>query len=203
MGAILENDDAILKWAYLATELVREKARGALPSRMELVGHDSSRRLVLEGGQGFLPTHPMGQVQERMSAAFHRGIRHYLTRMSCEPGILHCSVTYDKLHNDAFAGDPDSATFRTARAAAVDAGMADPDTPVRGWDVSCDARLFAGEYPDMPAVTAGVGELSAAHSDSERIFLPDLWKAVCFCALFVLRETGSEEVSCQNRPTST
>ena len=60
-----------------------------------------------------------------------------------------------------------------------------------GWDVSCDARLFAGEYPDMPVITSGAGKLHFAHADNEQIFLPDLFKSIVFNALFLLRETGS------------
>jgi acetylornithine deacetylase/succinyl-diaminopimelate desuccinylase-like protein len=60
-----------------------------------------------------------------------------------------------------------------------------------GWDVSCDARLFAGEYPDMPVITGGPGELRFAHADNEQLYLPDLFDSICFTALFLLRETGS------------
>ena len=30
---------------------------------------------------------------------------------------------------------------------------------MRGWEVSCDARLFAGEYPGCPVITFGAGQL--------------------------------------------
>jgi acetylornithine deacetylase/succinyl-diaminopimelate desuccinylase-like protein len=81
--------------------------------------------------------------------------------------------------------------MRTALRTAVEAGLMEPDESVRGWEVSCDARLFAGEYPDLPVVTFGAGKLEHAHSSLERVHLPDLFRAVCFSSLFVLRETGA------------
>ena len=62
---------------------------------------------------------------------------------------------------------------------------------VRGLSVSCDARLFADEYPDMPVLTSGPGHIEFAHSDKEHIDLEDLRKSVAFLSLFVLRQTGT------------
>jgi len=73
----------------------------------------------------------------------------------------------------------------------VDVGLAQPDEPVRGWEVSCDARLFAGEYPGMPVLTFGAGQLEHAHSERERIALSALFESIVFVALFALRETGT------------
>ena len=107
------------------------------------------------------------------------------------PDAITCQVTFDKLHNDAFAGDPKSESMVRALRTAVDVGLARPDEPVRGWEVSCDARLFAGEYPGMPVLTFGAGQLEHAHSDRERIHIADLFESIIFVALFVLRETGA------------
>ncbi len=65
------------------------------------------------------------------------------------------------------------------------------DTELRGFDVSCDARLFAHEYPDLPVLTTGPGELRRAHSDNEYLDLDELQEAAALCAIFLLRETGS------------
>ena len=73
---------------------------------------------------------------------------------------------------------------------ALEFGLAQPDQPVRGWEVSCDARLFAGEHPGMRVITFGAGQLEHAHSDRERIQVVDLIDNIIFIALFVLRETG-------------
>ncbi len=104
---------------------------------------------------------------------------------------MYVRSAYDKLHNNAYYCSPDSATFQNARESAIQAGIIDRNEPVTGWDVSCDARLFAGEYPDMPVITSGPGELRFAHADNEQLFLPDLFNSICFTALFLLRETGS------------
>lgn len=60
-----------------------------------------------------------------------------------------------------------------------------------GWTVSCDARLFATEYPGMEVLTFGPGLLAHAHSDQEQIELDDIRRAVEFLALFILRQTGT------------
>lgn len=191
MGSILENDDAILKWAYITKKIADRKKRGELDVMMELGTNASINALVLEGGQGFLPTHPIEQIQKRMADAFSKGVAEYLSFIDADINAVEPTVSYDKLHNDAFDGDPDSPSMRRARISGIEAGIIDEKTPVRGWDVSCDARLFAKEYPGMPVITSGVGNLSSAHSDNEYVYLPDLYKSIVFTTLFLLRETGS------------
>jgi acetylornithine deacetylase/succinyl-diaminopimelate desuccinylase-like protein len=193
MGAILENDAAITKWAYLMRAMIDLRREREWVLCFELEDFDSSERLVLEGGQGFLPTHPIEAVQERMAASFDRGVKGYLAQAGTPADAIEFDVTYNKLHNAAFDGDADSPSMKNALAAGLAVGMIEPDMPVRGWDVSCDSRLFASEYPEMPVITSGVGDLAAAHSDDEHLFLPDLWKATAFCALYLLHETGSAE----------
>ena len=107
------------------------------------------------------------------------------------PNAITCEVSFDKLHNDAFAGDPNSGSVLRALRTAVEVGLTQPDQPLRGWEVSCDARLFAGEHPGMPVLTFGAGQLEHAHSDRERIHVGDLIDSIIFVALFVLRETGT------------
>jgi acetylornithine deacetylase/succinyl-diaminopimelate desuccinylase-like protein len=191
MGSILEHDDAILKWAYIVRELVLWKLAAKRGLSLELVGCDASQTLVLEGGQGFLPTHTIEAVQQRMADAFAAGIHDYLANSGLSPAAVQVRTTYEKLHNAAYAGDPDSPTVKHAIWAACQADTIDPNAPIRGWDVSCDARLFANQYPDLPVITSGVGVLACAHSNEENLSLPDLWKTVEFCTLFLLRETGS------------
>jgi acetylornithine deacetylase/succinyl-diaminopimelate desuccinylase-like protein len=191
MGSLLEHDAAITKWAYLARAVFIYKTGKGIPLIMELENFDTSRQLVLEGGQGFLPTHSIEEIEKRMRDAFMKGARDYLRLIGSGEDMLTCIVTYDKLHNNAFYCSPDSPSFKNARESAIEAGIVDSDDPVLGWDVSCDARLFAGEYPGMPVITSGPGELRYAHADNEQLFLPDLFNSICFTALFLLRETGS------------
>jgi len=191
MGSILENDDAITKWAYIGRKIIEFKLKKGLELRMELKGFNSSENLVLEGGQGFLPTHNIEEIQERMRSACVRGIKEYLNLLGLDENTINCVVTYDKLHNAAFDGDPASSSMKEALKSGIDAGIISKDAPVRGWDVSCDARLFATEYPGMPVITSGAGHLKSAHADDEHISIPDLLKAIQFTTLFLLRETGS------------
>ncbi len=191
MGSILEHDDAILKWAYIVRQLVQSKHVARQPWTLELVEGDTRPTLVLEGGQGFLPTHSIEAVQQRMADAFARGIADYLSGIGLPGDAVAVSTTFEKLHNAAYAGDPDSPSVRHALWAAGEAKTIDRDAPLRGWDVSCDARLFANQYPQMPVITSGVGMLACAHSNDERLQLSELWKTIEFCTLFLLRETGS------------
>ena len=99
-------------------------------------------------------------------------------------------VTYDKLHNAAFDGDPDSPQMRNAIAAGKDAGIWKDGQEITGWTVSCDSRLFAFEYPGMPVLTSGAGMLQYAHSDAEQVKLSDIQDSVAFVASYLLREAG-------------
>jgi acetylornithine deacetylase/succinyl-diaminopimelate desuccinylase-like protein len=98
-------------------------------------------------------------------------------------------MTYEKLHNVAFDGDPDSVSMRQAIAAARDCGIW-RDEPVLGWTVSCDARLFATERPGMDVLTFGPGKLVHAHSDDEQVRLDDVRLGAEFLALFIARQAG-------------
>jgi acetylornithine deacetylase/succinyl-diaminopimelate desuccinylase-like protein len=192
MGSILENDDAILKFAHIARNLIELKYSKGTELEITLEGFDSSKELELEGGQGFLPTHKIEDVMSRIETAFKNGVEEYLDLSGASSDALNVKVSYDKLHNAAFDGDPNSPSFINAKTAAVKAGMIDDDAEIRGWDVSCDARLFATEYPEMPVITSGPGGLKYAHADNENLHIPDLFKSIRFLVDYLLKETGSE-----------
>ena len=195
MGAIRERDGAITKMAHLVRSLVASQARleglAAGPVLLTLSGLKPGGRLVLEGGQGFVPTHAIREIMERLRTAAHRGAETCLRRHGLAiRGEAVVKVTYEKLHNAAFDGDPDSPAMRHAFAAAEACGL-NPVRPAVGWTVSCDARLFATEYPGMPVLTFGPGLLVHAHSDREQVRLDDIRQAAEFLALFLLRQTGT------------
>lgn len=198
MGAIRERDGAITKLAHLVRSLVFSKMRITAfggPMKLALAGADGDGGLVLEGGQGFIPTHDIDEVMERMRRAAWRGAENYLRRIGRrERGEDVVCVTYEKLHNVAFDGDPNSPAMRNAIAAAKACGIW-KDEPICGWTVSCDARLFATEYPDLPVLTFGPGQLAFAHSDQEQLDLAELRAAVEFLALFVLQQTGTARIA--------
>ncbi len=190
-GSLFQNDAAITKWAYMTKNLLELKYKDILNFTMELAGTNDPNTLVLEGSQGFLPTHEIEEIKKRLASAFSRGIQRYIRDTGLHPDSIHYDASFNKLHNDAFACDPASVTMKSALKAGIRAGIITQENPIVGWDVSCDARLFAKEYPSMPVITTGAGNLIDAHSDHERIYLPDLFDAICFTALFLLLETGS------------
>jgi acetylornithine deacetylase/succinyl-diaminopimelate desuccinylase-like protein len=196
IGSILENDGAITKMATMGRALLRSRAaiESAAGGRMSLqLEHwPDASKLLMEGGQGFLPTHAMADVQDRIQTAAWRGLEGYLRSMGSPADAKQAlRVTYEKLHNAAFAGKADSPDMTHAIEAAKLAGLW-KDGPVRGWDVSCDARIFACEYPDLPVITTGPGMLRYAHSDQEQIDMRDVVKACEFLAYFILKQTGTQ-----------
>jgi len=195
MGAIRERDGAITKMSHLVRSLVFSRAKieaaAGTPMALELAGQPEGGRLVLEGGQGFVPTHDIQEVMDRVRQAARRGAENYLRLLGRpSPGEEVVQVSYEKLHNVAFDGDPRSPSIRHAQAAARACGLR-WEEPILGWTVSCDARLFATEYPGMPVLTFGPGQLVHAHSDQEQIALADIRKAAEFLAVFLLRQTGT------------
>jgi acetylornithine deacetylase/succinyl-diaminopimelate desuccinylase-like protein len=209
MGAIRERDGAITKMAHLVRSLVASKAkletsaggRVCLELAPRLTAKGQSQipnlkshippPLLLEGGQGFVPTHDISEVMWRLRQSAQRGAENYLRRTGRpERGEHVVTVAYEKLHNVAFDGDPDSPSVRNAIAAAQACGIW-KDEPVLGWTVSCDARLFATEYPGMQVLTFGPGHLGFAHSDQEQIALDDIRQAVECLAVFLLKQTGT------------
>jgi acetylornithine deacetylase/succinyl-diaminopimelate desuccinylase-like protein len=190
MGSIDENDGAITKLATLVRALVRSKAALARQAggsvRLELVGH-SEPTLCLEGGQGFVPTHGMDEITARLRRAAERGAEAYLAwtgRPGAGAGAGCVQMSYDKLHNAAFDGDPDSPAMRRALAAARECGRPQPE--VVGWTVSCDARLFALEYPGLPVLTVGPGQVEHAHSDHEHVRVEEMAQAAQWIAAYLL-----------------
>ena len=191
MGSLPENDAAITKWAYVMRELGEENRACGRHGTFAFPGGEPPRRLVFEGAQGFLPTHSIEEVKDRTRVAFLRGVAKYLSHYSLPANAIECQVTFDKLHNNAYAGDPGSASMRRALRTAAELRLVEPELPVRGWEVSCDARLFADEYPSMPVITTGVGKLDQAHANHESVRLDELFESVCFLSMFILRETGA------------
>jgi acetylornithine deacetylase/succinyl-diaminopimelate desuccinylase-like protein len=197
MGAIRERDGAITKMAHLVRSLVFSKARieKAAGAKLKLALAEANPRkdelLVLEGGQGFVPTHRIEEIMDRLRQAAYRGAETYLRRIGRrERGEQVISIAYEKLHNAAFDGDANSVSVHNAIAAAKACDIW-KNEPVLGWTVSCDARLFATEYPGMEVLTFGPGQLAVAHSDHEQLAIEELRAAVEFIVLFLLRQTAT------------
>jgi acetylornithine deacetylase/succinyl-diaminopimelate desuccinylase-like protein len=195
MGSIFENDGAITKMMTMVRSLIRsrdalQRAAGS-PVRFQLNGWAQRSRLLMEGGQGFLPTHSLDDIQARLRQAVWRGADDYLRLVGSDARAADVfEVTFEKLHNAAFAGATDSPEVTHAIEAARAAGIWNDD-PIRGWDVSCDARIFACEYEDLDVLTTGAGSLNCAHSDVEFIDVAEMVKMAEFLAYYILKQTGT------------
>ena len=188
MGAILECDDAITKMAYIVRDLVARRLSGDGAMTIALDGH-TGQELVLEGGQGFVPTHEIAEVMDRMRAAAERGASAYCEQAGVvfKPDFV--ETTYDKLHNAAFAREVDTPAMETAIDACKKVGLW-ADEPLVGWTVSCDARIFATTFPDREVLTFGVGSLSEAHAANEFVSLTEIMNAAEMSAVYALELCG-------------
>jgi len=117
---------------------------------------------VLEGGVGFLPNKTMAQVKQEMEAAIRRSEDEWLKS--------HFELTYPKLHNDAYELDPKHPLVTTLHQAALACGL---PSEVFGWNVSCDARLYA-KVAGLPTVVFGASDIREAHSTGEKIAWPEV-----------------------------
>jgi acetylornithine deacetylase/succinyl-diaminopimelate desuccinylase-like protein len=177
MASILDNDNACTKAAFLVEQIVDADPE----AQFGFPGSTVPDPLLLEGGQGFLPTHTLEEIKHRMEEAVHRACR----RHAGGSPIPSLAVGFHKLHNDAFDGEPDSRAVQDALTAAESAGI-EVRRPVVGWTASCDARLFARQYPDLSVITSGPGALKYAHSDREKISIEELARSSAMLALFLL-----------------
>lgn len=132
----------------------------------------------IEGGVGFLPNKPMRAVQEELRSLLAESDDPWITR--------HSRIEFPKLHNDAYAIDPAHPSVQTLASACRAEGL---ESEVCGWNVSCDARLYALRGK-MPAVVFGPGDVSDAHSDHEQICGSDMAKAASTLAGFLIDWCG-------------
>lgn len=130
-------------------------------------------RATIEGGVGFLPNRTLAQIRDDLRRVIGENGSEWLRG--------HHTLTFPKLHNDAFsigAGHELAVAFRNALAAAgIFRGM-------NGWIVSCDARLMY-HVGKMPVVVYGAGRLQDAHSRTEKITFGEIAEAALGLALFI------------------
>ena len=203
MGATERLDGAITKAAWIIRHLVelRTAGGGAWESLRVDLEAGTPDPLVLEGGQGFLPTHDLDEVTGRLSRSVQAGIADHL-RLTGSPGdAVGACVNFDKLHNAAFARPADCAAMRAIGGAMERAGIGRPQT-VTGWTVSCDARIFALSHPHADVVTFGPGALGVAHSGDEHVHLADVLRAAQTLAFMALDFGGDAADTTGSRETT-
>ena len=167
MGRAAELDNAILKEVFIAQSLpgnLRVELAGTPPD----AGH-----VLLKGAQGFLPTHPMSVIKERIANAVVEGIRAFAEQSGLAFRAEMAKVTFETLHNEAFVCDPESEVARGLVRAAKKVGI-DVKEPLVGLPVSCDARIFAHVFPKSAVLTFGPGKVIHAHADDEQIQIADV-----------------------------
>jgi len=132
-------------------------------------------KVTMEGGVGFLPNKTITQVKQELHNA--------LATCPDEWASTHFTLSFPKLHNDAFATDIThplvTGMVKTAREVGIDPELS-------GWIASCDARLYA-RVGKMPTIVFGAGKLEDAHSTVEKISVADIAKAAEMLATFILR----------------
>ncbi|HOJ39833.1 MAG TPA: ArgE/DapE family deacylase, partial [bacterium] len=119
-------------------------------------------KVRLEGGVGFLPNKTLPQVKKEIEEVARNCGDDWVAK--------HHRVSFNKLHNDAYAISPNHPIVKTMEQAVRTAGLV-PE--VSGFIVSCDARLF-NRVGNMPTVVFGPGTISDAHSSSEKIELKQI-----------------------------
>jgi acetylornithine deacetylase/succinyl-diaminopimelate desuccinylase-like protein len=189
MGAVAACDGAITKAALIMLALMQAgktfaqvKARGRLADAEGEVDP-----LVLEGGQGFVPTHEMEQVMQRLRQAAAQGVQDYCRFFGLPYKPEMSDMRFNKLHNNAFACPVDSPAMRSFQWAHQALGKPWPE--VTGWQVSCDARIFAREGHNV--VTFGPGTLKEAHSDGEHLDLRQAQEGLAISVLQAMRLGGA------------
>ena len=187
MGSLALCDNAITKAAYVVRELSQLRTSGK-DVHIALAGRQGDA-LLIEGAQGFVPTHTMDQVAERLTAAAARGAAELCAQAEAEKGSAAARISFDKLHNNAFAREPDSELAVYAAESCKRAGLGVPDQPT-GWETSCDARLFADHFRDRDVVVFGPGQLHHAHSPDERMSLREIASGAKMLTLLVLESAG-------------
>ncbi len=119
-------------------------------------------KAVMEGGIGFLPNRPMEQVKE--------DVVRYIEERGSDLLKERYELSWPRLHNDSYetpVNHPFVQAFHRATLAT------DAQDSITGWNVSCDARLFA-KVGGMPTVVFGPGGIEDAHSDAEKVAMSDI-----------------------------
>lgn len=128
---------------------------------------------IIEGGVGFLPNKAMTDVR----ADLERIVATHPDQWIRE----HTTIAFDKLRNDSFEIPYDHPLPAALHAAARESGLT---SEIFGWNVSCDARLYA-RVGNLPVVVFGPGDLATAHGPNEHFAVADMVDAACALTQFV------------------
>lgn len=133
---------------------------------------------ILEGGVGFLPNKSLDEVRAEFEAAIMRTEDEWLK--------THLELTHPKLKKDAYQIDPGHPIVTTMHQAVLDCGR---DSEVFGWNVSCDAALYAKEA-GIPTIVFGASDIIEAHGSGEKIVFQDVLDGAKALAAGIMRWCG-------------
>jgi acetylornithine deacetylase/succinyl-diaminopimelate desuccinylase-like protein len=142
--------------------------------------------VILEGGQGFTPSHALAEVKKRMADAAHEAVKKFCRLRGRRYDDSMVEMSFDRLHNDAYADSPECEPMQALASAFAAVGR--PLPPPVAWTTSCDARIY--HHKGHAVAIFGAGKLDTAHSDSEYIDLPDVQKALAISTLATLAMIG-------------
>jgi acetylornithine deacetylase/succinyl-diaminopimelate desuccinylase-like protein len=180
MGGVERLDGAITKASKVIERLVRARQKND-PSWKDLdisiFDDPGIEPLILEGGQGYIPTHTNIQICESMERSMQQGISEYLNIINNQSSAVQGDANFEKrLHNHPFAFDLNGPFLNLLLEALQDSGI-HQDLPLRGMDCSCDARFFVKEFPQAEVMTFGPGPIPLGHSDEEHIDIKEILMA--------------------------
>lgn len=135
-------------------------------------------RSVIEGGVGFLPNRSMEQVKTEVKEVIENIDDPWLRE--------HYKLSFPRLHNDSYETDYNHPAVLTLQEACRKTGL---DSEIFGWNVSCDARLYA-KIGEMPTFVFGAGSILDAHARDEKIDFRDVVKASEAITRFVVDWCG-------------
>lgn len=196
MAALPACDNAITKAACVLAAMIQMsvrfpgvKAFGRLFDEKGDIAAGDPRsvpaELILQGGQGFIPSHDMEGVKLRLAAAAVRGVQKYcqFRRIAFKDEMVRMS--FDLLHNDACAASPDSEPVQAFQSAFAALGESWPAPAA--WESSCDARIY--QHQGSPVAIFGPGRLDVAHGPDEHVEIADLQKGLAISTLATLAVT--------------
>ncbi len=133
---------------------------------------------IVEGGVGFLPNKSIAQVRAELEAAIMCSEDEWLKS--------HFELSYPKLKKDAYEIDPKHPFVQIMHEAALACGR---PSDVFGWNVSCDAALYA-KMAGIPTIVFGPSDIREAHGRDEKIRFQDVLDAGKALALAIVRWCG-------------
>jgi len=133
---------------------------------------------VIEGGVGFLPNRSMEQVKREVKEAIESIDDKWLRE--------HYKLSFPRLHNDSYETNYSHPAVVAMEKACREAGLS---SEVFGWNVSCDARLYA-KLGKMPTFVFGAGSIIDAHAKNEKVVFADIVKAAEAAVRFIIEWCG-------------